>query len=97
MCCMTRTKSEYYFEFQNGTVVRAGSLNSALKILGTVKSNNPRVQLLEDQKWLVVFGPGVSRVIEAPTSSQAGQSAGWALYLDRREPVQKARAWQESP
>jgi hypothetical protein len=90
---MTRTKSEQDFEFQNGTVVRAKSLNSALNILGSTKSINPKVQHLADQKWLVEFGQGVSRIIEAPTSSQAGQSAGWALYLDRREPVRKALAW----
>lgn len=87
MCCTRRSKPQFDFEFQNGTIVRAINFRSAVDIIKSTAVRNYDIFKLCEGKWRVVFCEKVFREIEAPTSDQAGRVAGWALYLDRREPV----------
>lgn len=87
MCCTRRPKPQFNFQFQNGTIVKASNFRSAVDIIKSTAVRNYQVSELSEGKWKVFFGEKVFREIEAPTSVQAGQTAGWTLYLDRRELV----------
>lgn len=87
MCCTRRSKPQFNFEFQNGTIVKASNFRSAVDIIKSTAVRNYQVSELSEGKWKVIFDERVFREVEAPTSVQAGQVAGWALYLDRREPI----------
>ena len=84
MCC-ERRRPLINFRFQYGTVVRARNFRTAVEILRGVNINNPRVIHLGDENWQVLFDDNVTHELSTPTSVQAAQVAGWALYLDRRE------------
>lgn len=83
-CCGARTKN-IQFEFENGTMVRASSFDSAMSKLRTPIGGMKATKSSNDL-WTVSFGPDVFTEIKSSTLAEAERVGGWRKYLDRRDP-----------